>query len=67
MPDPAVVEPRVKQLRLPFPPEERDERPDSFPPPLTLDGRCEACGCHWARCQYCGVWWYGRHSCADDA
>ena len=44
----------MKQDRLPFPAETRDERPPTFPPPLTLDGQCTACGCRWDRCQWCG-------------
>lgn len=58
--------PRAVQLRLPFPEEPQDDRPDTFPPALTLEGRCVSCGCYWALCQWCGVWWYGSHHCAED-
>ena len=56
----------MKQDRLPFSQEARDERPATFPPPLTLDGQCTACGCHWLLCQWCGQWWYGSHACDED-
>jgi hypothetical protein len=57
----------VRDEPLPFPEAARKERPATFPPPLTLDGRCTACGCGWARCETCGTWWYGTHTCEELA
>ncbi len=56
----------MREDPLPFPQEARDERPPAFPPPLTLEGQCTACGCRWAKCGDCGLWWYGCHSCPGE-